>query len=213
MSSPQGAAGRQGAPPPQQNLQRAIELAFEALLPQSEEQIEWLGARPTPAAWALPVLGDELHVDPTARRVRTSDGEPVGSLWTILALHYLAVTSRPETRPPAVTFADLPTARSYASVYQGRVIRRFCATAGREASKLRSAAAALAGRSVDGGDAAFDFAPFPRITLRMIWHAADEEFPASATILLPDNIEEYLVSEDVIVLSECLVTRLGGRPF
>ena len=57
------------------------------------------------------------------------------------------------------------------------------------------------------------FDELPRVSLRLIWHAADEEFPPSATLLLPANIEEYFCSEDIVVLSECLVARLGGRPY
>jgi hypothetical protein len=51
------------------------------------------------------------------------------------------------------------------------------------------------------------------VSLRLIWHAADEEFAASATLLVPANIESYFCSEDVVVLSERLISRLCGRPF
>ena len=213
MNAPGKSTRRPGVPPPQDNLDRARELGFEALLEQPEEQIAWLGAHAAPGGWCLPVLGDELYVDPTARKVTTPDFRPIGLPWSILALHYLAIPGRPESQPPQVTFADLPTARSYASVYQGRVIARLCATAGRDIDKLRAAAEGLGAVAAEGGDAAFDFHPFPRLTLRLIWHAPDEEFPPSATLLLPANIEQHFSSEDIVVLSECLVSRLGGRPF
>ena len=64
-----------------------------------------------------------------------------------------------------------------------------------------------------GGDAAFDFDMFPRVCVRLIWHAADEEFPPSATLLLPANIDAFFCIEDIVVLSERLVARLGGRGF
>jgi len=54
---------------------------------------------------------------------------------------------------------------------------------------------------------------FPRVILRLVCYAADEEFPPPATILLPSNIEDYFCSEDIVVLSECLVSRLCERPF
>jgi hypothetical protein len=128
-------------------------------------------------------------------------------------LHYLAIDSRPEALGPEVTFADLPAARTYARVYHQRVIARLCATAGRDEKHLRAAADALGGYIVDGGDTAFDFDLFPRLCVRVIWHAADDEFPPSATLLLPANIETYFCIEDIVVLSEGLVSRLGGRPF
>lgn len=200
-------------PPPQQNLKRATQLGFDALEGQSEDQLRWLGAQGSGHAWRLPVLGDVLEVDISNRRILTSSGRDVGPQWRIIVLHYLAISSQPQQQTPKITFADLPRARSYAGVYQGRVICRLCATAGREAEKLASAAETLGGRATTGGDLAFDFDPFPQLSLRLIWHAGDEEFPPSATMLLPPNVESYLCSEDIVVLSESIVARLTGRPF
>lgn len=204
---------RPGIPPPQDNLARASEMAFEAVAAQLPAQLCWLGAERAGGAWRLPVFEDAFLVDLAGRRVSTSAGREPRPVWSILALHYLAVTGRPDRRPPEVTFADLSAARTYNPVYHGRVIARLCATAGRDGEVLRAAAAALGGRSVPGGDAAFDLQAFPRVCLRLIWHAADEEFPPTATLLLPSNIESYFCAEDIVVLSEGLVSRLGGRPF
>jgi len=218
--------------PAQDNLARAAEMAFAAVAGQSDQQLLWLGAQrlsgtgvppvlggdapakyPWHAAWQLPVLGDLFHVDLPASRITTSAGREVGLPWAILALHYLAISARPEPRPPQTTFAELATARSYSGVYHQRVIARLCATAGRDAQTLSAAAGALGGRRAEAGDLAFDFDVFPRLSLRLIWHAPDEEFPPSATLLMPENIEAYFSSEDIVVLSERLVARLGGRPF
>ena len=112
-----------------------------------------------------------------------------------------------------VTFADLPSARTYAGVYHQRAIARLCATAGKDAERFTASALAVGGRAATGGDAAFEFDVFPRLSVRAIWYAADAEFPPSATLLLPRNIEAYLCTEDIVVLSERLVSRLGGRGF
>lgn len=188
-------------------------MAFAAVANQPDGQLLWLGAEQSGNTWRLSVLDDLFHVDPSTSRITTSADKEVGPHWGILALHYLAIASRPESRKPETTFADLAAARSYAGVYHQRVIARLCATAGRDAATLSTAAAALGGRSAEAGDLAFDFDLFPRVSMRLIWHAADEEFPPSATLLLPENIESYFCSEDIVVLSERLVSRLGGRPF
>jgi hypothetical protein len=189
-------------------------LGFEALADVADEQMVWLGAERVDGRWRVPAFEGALDVDLAGHSIATAAGTGVSFPWKILVLHYLAIGSRPADQPPEVTFADLGTARSYAGVYQGRVINRLCATAGRDADTLRAAAASLVGQEVEaGGDLAFDFTPFPRLTLRLIWHAADEEFPPSATVLLPPNIEAYFCSEDIVVLSELLVARLGGKPF
>ena len=196
---------------PQDNLQRATALAFEAVQRQTAEQMAWLGASPSKDLWRLPILNTAANVDLAARRITTTGGQEVNPAWCVLLLHYLAIAGRPDTRAPEIVFADLPTARSYAGVYHQRAIGRLCGTAGRNVEKLRAAAMALGGRTVRGGDAAFDFDVFPRLCLRVIWYAADEEFAPSATLLLPANIESYFCIEDVVVLSERMVAWLGGR--
>jgi len=213
VSNARGLPERRSMPPPQQNLEAALTMAFEAVGRQPAEQMVWLGAERVGGLWRLPVLGDVFEVDPAARRSSASGGRPVGPLWGILALHYLAVASRPERLAAEVTFADLPTARSYAEVYRARTVARLCAAVGRDAQSLRIAATGLGGRSVAVGDAAFDFDVFPRLTVRLVWHAPDEEFPPSATLLLPRNVESYFSAEDIVVLSERLVARLAGKPF
>jgi hypothetical protein len=198
---------------PQQNVQRATELAFEALACQTDEQLRWLGAERSGGAWRLPVLNETVAVDLPSRQVTTVGGGKVGPQWRILALHYLLVVARPERLAPEVTFADLPTARSYAEVYRQRSTAWLCAAAGRDLARLQAAAAALGARPAAGGDAAFEFDMFPRLALRLVWHAPDDEFPPAATLLLPANIESYFCTEDVVVLCERLVSRLCGRPF
>jgi hypothetical protein len=201
-------------PPRQQNLELAIKAGFETMSTQPAAQLAWLGAERLGNVWRLPVLGGALDVDQAAGCATTRDGHrPVGPHWVILVLHYLAITSRPERLMPEVTFADLPAARSYAEVYRARTVARLCATVGRDVEKLRTAAIGLGGRSVAAGDAAFDFDVFPRLEVRLVWHAPDDEFPPSATLLLPRNIDAYFSAEDVVVLSERLVSRLAGKPF
>lgn len=204
---------RSAVPNRQEAYQRAAELGFETLAEQPDEQLAWLGAERSGDSWQVAVLNDTFTLDVPDQRIVTSAGNLVGPAWTILVLHYLSVGDRPEMQPPAITFADLPESRSYAGVYDGRVVKRLCATAGRDAKALQAAAEALGGQPTDEGDLSFDFTPFPRLTIRLIWHAPDDEFPSSATLLLPENIEGYFCAEDVVVLSEGLVACLGGRPF
>ncbi len=201
--------------PVQRHLQRATELAIAAVAIQSDDQLRWLGAEAAGSTWRLPVLNETLLVDLSAERAttHTQAGMDMGPLWRILTLHYLATASRPDRLPPEITFADLATARSYAKVYRQRAIARLCGTVGRDSAQLAGAAMGLGGRAIAAGDAAFDFDVFPRLTLRLVWYAGDDELPPDATLLLPPNIESYFTTEDVVVLSERLVSRLAGQPW
>lgn len=200
-------------PPRQRNLDRATDLAFEALRQQAPEQLAWLGVETDDDTWQVPVLDDRIGVSLSEQRVTTAAGQEISPFWRILVLHYLKIAGRPDRREPSVVFADLANARSYNKVYEGRTVGRLCGTVGREEEPLREAALDLGGRAADGGDMAFDFDVFPRLTMRLVWHAPDEEFPSSASILFPPNIESFFCSEDITVLSERLVSRLCGKPF
>jgi len=202
-----------GIPPRQEHLRTAQQKAVEAFCGQAETQLQWLGADGSGAAWRMPVLDGFFVVDTTTGEVRRGDGGKVHPIWQILALHYLAVRARPAAQPPTVTFASLASGKTYAGVYVNRVNRRLCAVVGQRTDALRAAATALKGRAVQGGSAAFEFDVFPRIPIRLIWYAGDEELTPSCTILLPANIESFFCTEDIVVLSESFVSRLGGKSF
>ncbi len=182
---------------------------------QSAEQLEWLGARPEGRGrWSVQALDEMLTVDLAAGTVAASSSGPVSVWWKMLALHYLGVAGRPAELPPSLIFADLPGGRVYAPVYQARVIQRLCRTAGRDRATLLAAARAIGGQEAGdfpARDLTADFRMFPRVSLRLVWHAGDDEFSPSATILLPANIEAFFCIEDITVLSESLVGRLSGK--
>jgi len=200
-------------PPPQQNLSEAISRAVSAFRRQSPEQLEWLGAKRDGEMWKLLVMNESMTIDAASGDVTAAGGRPIGPWWQVLTLHYLAVTGRPHTRPPAIGFAELPAGRAYAPVYHQRVIARLCRTVGCDEASLQEAACAVGGQAVAGGDLAFDFQALPRITLRLVWYAGDEELSPSAVLLLPDNVESFFCVEDIVVLSERLVLLLGGGRF
>lgn len=200
-------------PPPQRNFEEAVLEAIVALRGQSPEQLEWLGAKRTGNRWTLPVLEASLTVDLDDGDVRTPEADPIGLWWKILVLHYLSVTKRPKEDPRVVSFAELPSGRTYAPVYHGRVIERLCRTVARNRESLLHAGEAIGGGIGQGGDLALDFTPFPRVPLRLVWYAGDEELAPSAVLLLRRNIESFFCIEDIVVLSERIVSRLGGGGF
>ncbi len=200
-------------PRPQEAYRVAVDKAVDALQRQTSEQLAWLGGVASPNGWDLPVLGSLLSIDVASGNVITPRGTAVRPAWQILVLHYLGVAGRPAEEPPQVTFADLPAGRGYAEVYRKRTVGRLCATAGKTRESLCAAATAMGGRRTAGEPLTFVFDVFPRLATGLIWHAADEEFPADATWLLPPNIDLFFPTEDIVVLCECCVARLEGKPF
>ena len=205
--------GRSAVPPQQHNFEDAAGKAPDLLRGQPAEQLKWLGGRPVENLWTLGVLDDEFSVDPAGGTVLSKTGQAVGRWWRILTLHYLAVSSRPADRPPSVTFCDLPAGRTYGGIYRQRVTEQLIRRIGPDTESFSRAGCAIGGRVVEAGDAAFDFQVYPRVRLRVIWYAGDSELAPSATLLLPENIESFFCTEDIVVLSERLISRMAGGPF
>jgi len=203
---------RIGVPPPKHNLQSARDKAVEALCGQQADQLEWLGASPAGNAWRLPVLDGAFRVNVTSGDIACEGGGTANPMWHVLALHYLNVRVRPDPREPEITFPGLPGGRAYAGVYEERVCRRLCRKVGGDRETLQAAATGIGARFVDGGDLAFEVSVFPRVPIRVIWYAADDELPAACTLLLTATIESFLCVEDIVVASEVLVSRLAGAP-
>jgi hypothetical protein len=200
-----------GSPPPslpkQTNLVIAVSRGIEALKSQSDEQLAWLGAqRDERGRICLTVLGNRMNVDLDAGGVFPNGGEPVDMRWQVLVVHYLAAPAPIEPAGGEMVFADIPETRGYQGVYDGRVIKRLCFTVGRTADLFQRGAAAIGGTPCQSeGDLAFRLEVLPRIPLRIVWYAGDEDFPPNAVFLFQPNVVHLLPPEDIIVLSELVV--------
>ncbi len=202
----------------QSNYHQAFVKALEAVRGRSGEELVELGGRRLEGRqYSLSVLNDVFMIDLAEGTVGLANGRAdagAGSLrieWQILALHYLAAPVPWTVGRSWVGFGDMPEARGYDPVYRGRVLGRLCATAGRDREGLVRAAGGLGGEPVDMGDEGFKFQVFPRLAVVIVWYAGDEEFGPGSSFLYPSNIMSFLSVEDVVVLSERLVSRLQGR--
>ena len=117
------------------------------------------------------------------------------------------------TRSTSTPIEQIPEARGYAGPYKGRVVNRFCGTAGRTKEGVLAAAGALGGETLKGGDLSVRIRVFPLVPVTIVWYAADDEFPAGANFLYEDNITAILPVEDIVVTAERLVSRLCGKPW
>ena len=203
---------------PEPNKYRdALDKAWGELEERSPDDLISLGAKPaegTVGPWQLRVLDAHFIVDSDKRSVTLSgDTTPLSTFWQILALHYL-LSKVPVPSPTGkIAFEDMPDARVYSSVYKGRVVGRFLWTAGRTKESFKKAATALGGHPTDGGTLAFGFDVFPLARLEIIWYAGDEDFPPGASFLYDNNIVSILDVEDIVVMAERVVSRLGGKPW
>jgi hypothetical protein len=196
--------------PRQENLDIAVSRALEALRRQNEPMLAWLGTdRDERGRIRISVLGRRMSVDFEVGRLVLENGEPVDPRWQVLVIHYLGAPAPVEPTGREIVFADIPDTRGYQGVYQNRVIKRLCHTAGRTAELLSRGSQAVGGEACSGeGDLAFCFHVLPRVPLRLVWSAGDEDFPPNAAFLFQSYVSSLLPPEDIVVLSELIVSQI-----
>ncbi len=152
----------------------------------------------------LPLLGAEHTVvlDPSGARVVDAAGDEAGTWPAVVILHYLAQATGRAPTGRQISYKEIRDGHLYFPNFQGRVIRRLEGVFGGEPDTLVAAGVRLGGCRQEHGDAAVAVSALPRVPLTFIVWGADEEFPARASVLFDETIEEYLPAEDVVVLCQ-----------
>ena len=146
-------------------------------------------------------------------RIRCPEGTFVGPEEVpirdrILVLHYLNRATGAPLSERMVTFKELPGVEPYLPVFRKRTVERLMARFGDRVADLVEAAQAIGGHQVEYGDVGVTVPALPKVRVTFVlWHG-DEEFAPSGNVLFDAAISEYLPAEDVIVLTEMVVSRL-----
>ena len=165
---------------------------------------ERTGAVPEGRSVRIRYFGDDYTVS-------LDDGafDPETRLQTrVLILHYL-VSDRPLPQAGEhVPFKALPDGTFYDGPYRKRSVERILRAFGDSPAALVESGVRIGGERADQGDASVRLKLFPRIDAYVVLHAADDEFPAEASILYSSTIAALLSLEDVAVLGGDIATRL-----
>lgn len=197
---------------PQKNYQQAYDLAMTAARKVPPRTLQRLAVVSKSAdQLSVPVLAGNFYVDLAACTVKDDQGHDASPAWAILALHYLLSRPREISSQDYISFMDIPEARGYAKPYQGRVVGRFLHTAGRDEATFRDAAEKIAAKKLEAGDAAYEFAIFPRVHVQIIWYRGDDEVSAGASFLYERQVADMFCVEDIVVMSELLVGALSSK--
>lgn len=125
----------------------------------------------------------------------------------ILALHYLAQSTGTPLTGKLIDFRELPSGIAYHVSFDSRV-KKPLLKAFSNAERLLIAAKHLEAEEIDYGDAGLRIWALPKVPIIIAYWAADEEMPASISILFDSSISGYLTTEDVAVLGEHLAEKL-----
>ena len=186
----------------------AKKLAAERL---SREKFETVSARSGflkagENAFEVPFLGKAYRVSYPEFDFTTEEA-PIQE--QVLILHYMTA---PEVSVSGnwIAYREIPDASFYFSAFVKRAVDPLKKAFGRDVSLLEKAAKKLGGKSIDAGDAGFEFLLFPRVPIQLILWEGDEEFASEANILFDETVGLLLSPEDIAWLAGMLVYRLMG---
>jgi Domain of unknown function (DUF3786) len=126
----------------------------------------------------------------------------------ILILHYLLAKDPGLPSDDWVAYREIPGATFYFAAFAKRALEPLKKAFGQNPGGFKSAAVRLQGEALEFGDAACEFRVFPKVPVRLILHAGDEEFPPEANILFDRSIGRQLSPEDIAWLAGMIVYRL-----
>jgi len=163
----------------------------------------------------VPFLAAPHVVTHPAGEVTAAD-EPAPTAVRILLLHYLLRADGAPVAHEWCAFRDLPDGMFYARAFAEQDEKPVAAAFGGPAAaageaglgRFRAAAAALGGQPLDLADAAYAFQVLPRLRVAVLLWAADEEFPAQASIVFDAAAGHYLPAEDLAGVGGLLARRL-----
>lgn len=171
------------------------------------------------AILGIAVENDTVVVPYFGRRIRlTSDGLKDASgrrpdfSDCVVICRYLIMCPRFEPKPHQwVAYRDFPDAGPltvfWADAVEGTLARTFT----ENVDGLRRASDALGGLPTDLGvacDLCRCFRPLPKLPLLLVFNDADEDFPASASLLFEKRAATYLDAESQAILGHALTNRL-----
>ena len=108
------------------------------------------------------------------------------------------------TYAPVNSLRGSPKAGGVGTNFHGAAAARFH----RETEAFCRACHALGGEAVNMGDLGFRFPVFADLTLILKFYHADEDFPASVTLLWDENTLRYVYYETVFYIAGCLMDRI-----
>jgi len=202
-------------PSQQTNPQRALTMARERLAAAHAAEIAQRAnvrcvARDAERAWLeLTAMQRSLRVSHPEGEVLAADGGPApGFALGLLVLHYLIHADGHPMADRWVAFRDLPGGLMYDRAVRRRLEPPLVRVFAERLERFHSVARALGGTPLAFGDAAYGFGVLPRVSLAVVLHQGDDEFPAAASVLYDGAAWHYLPTDDLSILAGLLVGAL-----
>ncbi len=157
----------------------------------------------------LRFLNRDYHIDRLAGTVTLeSETEPVPIAERLLILHYLVTAGGVPPANEQISFKEVPEGVVYYPTFYKRAIGPLLSKYGASPAKLIPAAVMFGGSDAHQSDAAVTVQAFPKVAITWVLWRGDDEFPAEGTILVDRSIQDYLPTEDIVVLCQTIAIKL-----
>jgi hypothetical protein len=173
---------------------------------------ECLGVTVTQRAIAVPFFNGSITITDDA--VIDDTGATPGHSTSVSACQYLLrCPDRPGGDTVLCTYKDFRHAAPYVGGFRNTVERPIARVFGGRVERLEAACRTFGGQPYDTDvlcDLAFSFQALPRVPIFLLFHDADEEFPAQCTLLFQRDAADYLDMECLAMLGGILAHHLAN---
>jgi hypothetical protein len=189
----------------------AINLAWEDLAARDYNELSRISGVPIDSEkghFKLTFLGDEYHISPSQKTVRSPDGQEVYSFLAVLLLHYLVNVKDVEPTGKLLSFRELEGGDVYYSAFCARAINRIKDEFGENPKILTDIGKRVGAKEGKHGDVSIILDVFPKIPVTVILWEGDLEVEPSSNMLFDSSIKELLPTEDVAVIGGFVASAL-----
>lgn len=184
-------------------------MGYEASLELAWKELEKLALQDA----AVSLLGEDYLVRAKKRAILLPGGAPAGQMQAVLILHYLIGLLQHGYRPRGewISFKETRDGKLFWPAFQESAIKPLVQSFQTDSEGLvRRLSSCLGGKTVEGGDVAFEVATFPCVFVRLVFWQGDEELPPEASLLFDRGLTEIYSTEDVAVLLLAVVQKAVG---
>ena len=161
--------------------------------------------------YVVPFLEQEFRVYPDAEQIAGPAGEtlPEDPEFTLLLLAYLLSAQNVPLTGKWISEKDFQGGSLFFKGPHALPVKPLIAHFGNAPEQFLAAGKALGGQRItDYGDAALEFQALPRIPVRCVLWAADDEFPARVTFLFDASLAAHFPLDVVLASVHCVTKHL-----
>ena len=126
----------------------------------------------------------------------------------VLVMRFLSECCHAPGTGKFLTYREVPWGETYYRQFSGRCLSRLAFSYGNKPELFCKALEGMGAKAVKAADAAYELEIFPDFYVRFLIWAGDDEFPPSAQILFSDNFASAVHAEDLVVISELIISTM-----